>query len=334
MHSGRRLAVPLLALAALVLPGSGVARSGADDYPLFYVGGNTHDLGQRDNLYFDLLSMSSAGTPARITITTPAGYHLTPSYRAGFYFGEADVYTNKGTYSGEIDVAPKAIFAKDPSVTGCAEGPHASDWLMVLKGTRGRVTVPVAADRTSVGLKLTVCLGAFNSAGLKIDEVYFVTRSVFRNPTSNGVYRFSARVVPLGADGSPSPAAQYEVRAEEPLPEDVTVTSAAYNRTTHVLTVGGSVHANDKARVGINVHLFAGQSPDVDNMNEVGVSVTAPGGLYTYTKKMLIPPAYVVAYVRHYDFAKCQSASSAPGGCVSESIDGGPSGSVKVKTRT
>ena len=182
MHSGWRLAVPLLVLAALVLPGSGAARSAAAAYPLFYVGGNAHDLGQRDDLYFDLLELSSAGTPARITITTPAGYRVSPSYRPGFYFGDAEVYTNKGVYSGELDVAPKALFVADPSVAGCADGAHASDWLMLLKGSKGRLTVPVAVDRTASGLKLTVCLGAFNSAGLKIDEVYFVTRSVFRNP--------------------------------------------------------------------------------------------------------------------------------------------------------
>ena len=182
MHSGWRLAVPLLVLAALVLPGSGAARSAAAAYPLFYVGGNAHDLGQRDDLYFDLLELSSAGTPARITITTPAGYRVSPSYRPGFYFGDAEVYTNKGVYSGELDVAPKALFVADPSVAGCADGAHASDWLMLLKGTKGRLTVPVAVDRTASGLKLTVCLGAFNSAGLKIDEVYFVTSSVFRNP--------------------------------------------------------------------------------------------------------------------------------------------------------
>ncbi len=334
MRSGWRLAIPLLVLAALVLPGSVAARSGASDYPLFYVGGNGHDLGQRNDLYFDVLELSSAGAPARITITTPAGYRVTPSYRAGFFFGEADIYTNKGIYSGEIDVAPKAIFTNDPSVAGCADGPHTSDWLMLVKGTKGRLTVPVAADRTSAGLRLTVCLGAFNSAGLKIDEVYFVTSSVFRNPTRSGVYRFNARIVPLGADGAPSTAAQYEVRADEPLPEDVTVTSATYDRTTHLLSVGGSVHANDKPRGGINVHVFAGQSPDVNDMNEVGSRGSPDRTVYALTKKMLIPLAYVVAYVRHYDFARCQSGSSAPGGCASESIDGGPSQSVKVKTQT
>ena len=219
-------------------------------------------------------------------------------------------------------------------MAGCADGAHASNWMMLLKGTKGRLTVPVAVDRTASGLKLTVCLGAFNSAGLKIDEVYFVTSSVFRNPTRNGVYRFSAHVVPLGADGAPSTATQYEARADEPLPEDVTVTSAAYDRTTHLLTVGGSVHANNKPRGGINVHVFAGQSSDVNDMNEVGVAVTDGNGAYAYTKKILIPPAYVVAYVRHYNFSKCQSRSSAPGGCASESTDGGPSQSMKVKTST
>jgi hypothetical protein len=334
MQSGWRLAVPLLVLAALVLPGSGAAHGAAASYPLFYVGGNAHDLGQRDDLYFDLLDLSSAGTPARITITTPGGYRVSPSYRAGFYFGDAEVYTNKGVYSGELDVAPKALFVDDPAVAGCADGAHASDWLMLLKGSTGRLTVPVAVDRTASGLKLTACLGAFNSAGLKIDEVYFVTRSVFRNPTRSGVYRFSAHVVPLGADGAPSAATQYEARADEPLPEDVTVTSAAYDRTTHLLSVGGSVHANNKPRGGINVHVFAGQSSDVNDMNEVGVAVTDGNGAYTATKKILIPPANVVVYVRHYDFRKCLTRSSAPGGCASESTDGGPSQSVKVKTQT
>jgi hypothetical protein len=329
-----RLAVPILVLAALLFPGPGAARTGADVYPLFYVGGDGHDLGQRNGLYFDLLELSSAGKAARIAITTPGGYRLTPSHPPGFYLGEADVYTSKGTYSGEIGVVSRAVFAGDPSVPGCAAGPHAAVWMMLLKGAKGRLTVPVAVDRSGSGLKLTVCLGAFDTPGVKIDEVYLVTRSVFRNPVRNGVYRFTARVVPLGADGSPAPEIQYEVRADEPLPQDVTVTSAVYDRTTHLLTVGGAVHANDKPRDGINVHMFAGQSSDVDRMNEVGLAVTGRGGTYTYTKRILIPPAYVVAYVRHYDYDKCQSRSSAPGGCASESIDGGPSQSVKVTTHT
>jgi hypothetical protein len=332
MSSGRRFAVPLLVLAALALPW-GTAR-GALSYPLFYVGGNDHTLGGSNNLYFDLLELSSAGAPARITITTPPGYRVTPSYRPGFIFGEADVYTNKGVYTGQLDVAPKALFVSDPAVTGCAEGPHASNWLMLLKGAKGRLTAPVAVDRTGSGLRLTVCLGAFNSAGLKIDEVYFGTSSVFRNPTRRGVYRFNAHVVPLGADGTPAAAAQYEIRADEPLPEDVSVTSASYDRMSHVLTLGGDVHANGKPRVGINVHIFAGQSADSGNMNEIGVTVTKPDGTFAYTRKILIPPADVAAFVHHYDYASCRSASSAPGGCASESTDGAFSASVKVRMQT
>ena len=183
-----------------------------------------------------------------------------PSYRAGFYFGDADVYTNKGIYSGELDVAPKAIFDADPSVAGCADGRARVRLVDAAEGTEGRLTVPVAVDRTASGLRLTVCLGAFNAAGLKIDEVYFVTSSVFRNPTRNGVYRFSAQRRPARRRRSPSAATQYEVRADEPLPEDVTVTSAAYDRDDpppHGRRIGA---ADDKPRVGINVHVFAGQS--------------------------------------------------------------------------
>ena len=155
-------------------------------------------------------------------------------------------------------------------MAGCADGPHASDWLMLRQGHEGPAHRSRRGRPHSVRAQAHGLPRRLQHAGLKIDEVYFVTSSVFRNPTRNGVYRFSARVVPLGADGAPSTAAQYEVRADEPLPEDVTVTSAAYDRTTHLLTVGGAVHANDKPRVGINVHMFAGQSSDVNDMNEVG----------------------------------------------------------------
>ena len=112
-------------------------------------GATHHHLGNRDDVYFDLLELSSAGTPAQITIQTPAGYRVTPSYRPGFYFGEADVYTNKGTYSGELDVAPRALFDKDPSVAGCAEGAHA----VRLGDARSRArsashTIPIAVDHS------------------------------------------------------------------------------------------------------------------------------------------------------------------------------------------
>ena len=280
-----------------------------------------------------ICSSSRPPASARITITTPAGYRVTPSHPPAFYLGEADVYTNKGTYSGEIDVASKAVFDADPSVTGCATGPHAASWLMLVKGAQGRLTVPVAVDHSGGGIKLTVCLGAFDTPGVKIDEVYLATRSVFRNPSRTGIYHFRARVTPLGADGAPAPAVQYELRADEPLPQDVTVTTAVYDRASHLLTVGGAVHANGKPRVGINVHMFAGQSSDVNEMNEVGRAVTARDGGYIYSKKLLIPPAYVLAYVRHYDYDTCQSHSNAPGGCASESIDGGPSRSVRVETQ-
>jgi hypothetical protein len=323
--------LPLLALVAFALPASVGAQGTAKSSPLFYVGGDDHLAGQRNDLYFDLLELSSAGQPARIVISSPAGYRVSPAYRPGFYFGEADVYTSKGIYSGEIDVAPKAVFLEDPGVPGCAAGAHASDWLMLLKGPKGRLTVPVAADRTATGVKLTVCLGLFNRLGLRIEEVYFETRSVFRNPARDGFYRFSAHVVPVGTSGGPLPAARYELRGDEPIPENVTLSGASYDRTTHLLTIAGSVTADAKPRVGINVHVFTGQSSAVDSMDEVGIAVTAGGGGYTYTRKMLIPPVYVLAHVRHYEYDRCDGRSSAPGGCVSETVDGATSAAVRVK---
>lgn len=335
MHAPRRLAVSLLFLAGLLLPAAGAAQTvsrSASGYPLFYVGGYAHDLDQRDDLYFDLVDLTQAGAAARIVIQTPPGYRVTPLHPADYNLGEADVYTSKGTYHGVLDVAPRQAFKHDPSVAGCAEGAHAATWWMSLKGPKGELVAPVAVDRRSGGLRLEVCLGALNALGLKADEVYLQTSSVFRNPARPGTYRFSARVTPLGADGRPATASEYELRADEPLPEDVTLTSAQFDRETHRLTVSGTVVADGRPRVGVNVHVYVGQTSNVDDMTQVGIAVSNAGGAYTLARRILIPPVYVLAYVHHYEFDHCASRSSAPAGCKSESTDGDESAAVGVTT--
>ena len=299
-------------------------------FPVFDVGGDFHDLGQANGLYFDLYNLTSAPKPAIITIQTPAGYGVSLVHRTQFVLGDAEVDTNRGTYKGEFEVAPRAAFDSDPATAGCADGTHAATWWMVLNGTHGELSIPVAVDRRGPGYLLTVCLGSLQKLKLTADEIYFATRQVFRNPSKPGNYRFSAMVVPLGANGKPDPKTRYELRGTQPIPEDAKP-KAVYNPATKTLTVVGTLMAAGKPRVGINVHVYGGQSTDYSAQKEIGHATTGRGGVYTFTRRLGLAPKWVYAYIYHYRYPICSGPSSAPAGCASQSTDGVATDEVAVK---
>ena len=85
-----------------------------DTFPVFDVGGDYHDLGQGNGIYFDLYTLNTAPKPAMITIQTPPGYGVSLVHRSQFVLGDAEVDTNRGAYKGEFEVAPRAAFDADP----------------------------------------------------------------------------------------------------------------------------------------------------------------------------------------------------------------------------
>jgi hypothetical protein len=329
-------ALVLLLAVAVCLPGGAAARGvhgSASTFPVFDVGGDFHDLGQANGVYFDLYNLTSAPKPAMITIQTPAGYGVSLVQRAQFILGDAEVDTNRGAYKGEFEVAARAAFDADPATAGCADGTHAATWWMVLNGTHGELSIPVAVDRRGPGYVLTVCLGSLQKLNLTAEEIYFATRQVFRNPSKPGNYRFSAMVFPLGPDGKPDPTTRYELRGTQPIPEDARPT-AVYNPATKTLTVVGTLLAAGKPRVGINVHIYGGQTTDYTTQKELGFTTTGHGGIFTFTRKLAQAPKWVYAYVYHYRYPICSGPSSAPAGCASQSTDGVATDDVAVKTGT
>ena len=280
----RRWAVAAAIAGALlaVLP---VGASAKDSFPVLDVGGDFHRLGQGNGVYFDLYGLASAPRPAVITIRTPPGYGVSLVHRAQFVLGDAEVDTNRGVYRGEFEVAPRAAFDADPATAGCADGEHAATWWMVLNGTHGELSVPVAVDRHAGGYQLTVCLGSLRKLKLTATEVYFATRDVFRNPTRPGNYRFSAIVTPWGVNGKPDPTTRYELRGTQPLPEDA-LPHPVYDPATRLLTVTGTLTAAGKARVGVNVHIYGGQTSDYGKQKELGYATTKAGGVYRFSRRL------------------------------------------------
>ena len=117
---------------------------------------------------------------------------------------------------------------------------------MVLNGTHGELSIPVAVDHRGRGYLLTVCLGSLHKLDLSATEIYFATRQVFRNPSHPGNYRFIAMVFPLGANGKPDPKTRYEMRGTQPIPETAKP-KAVYNPATKMLTVVGDAPCGGEA---------------------------------------------------------------------------------------
>jgi hypothetical protein len=317
----------LLVVAIGLLPGAAAAN---DTFPVMHVGGDDR-LGAPADSYFDLYGLGTAANPAVVTIQSPPGYGASLAHRAQFILGDAEVDTNRGAYKGEFEVASRAAFDTDPATAGCAGGAHGATWWMVLNGTHGELSVPVAVDRSGRGYRLTICLGSLQKLKLRVGEIYFETRAVFRNPHRPGVYHWNALVTPAGADGAPNPGGRYELRARSPLPQTIGPDSATYDPVTKTLSVSGKLVAAGSPRVGIDVHVYGGVTGDYQKQPELGHVDTTGSGAYTFTRRLAKPPGWVYVYVYHYRVPDCQGATHAPRGCASESTDGVLGDETRVK---
>ena len=200
-------------------------------FPVFDVGGDYHGLGQANGVYFDLYGLNTAPRPAMITIQTPAGYGVSLVHRSQFVLGDAEVDTNRGAYKGEFEVAPRAAFDADPATAGCADGTHAATWWMVLNGTHGELSVPVAVDRR--GPRLPAHGLPRLAAEAEADRERGLLRDPRRLPQPD-----EARQLPLHGDGDPAaapngkpdPTTRYELRGTQPLPEDARPEAASTTR--------------------------------------------------------------------------------------------------------
>ena len=248
---------------------------------MFDVGGDYHKLGQGNGVYFDLYGLDAAPKPAMITIQTPGGYGVSLVHRAQFVLGDAEVDTNRGVYHGEFEVAPRAAFDADPATAGCAEGTHAATWWMVLNGTHGELSVPVAVDRRGTGYALTVCLGSLRKLKLTASEVYFATRDVFRNPTKPGNYRFSAMVIALGRER--------QARPDDALRAARHAAASRGRATACGLRPGDEDadrhrHAARRRPARASASTFtstAARPPTTAKQKELGYATTRTGGVYT-----------------------------------------------------
>ena len=327
----RRLAVPLAAAAAVVALALPSASSPAtiDTFPVFNVGSDAHLLDETADLTFDAYDLDSAADSEKVTVQTPSGYGVFLTHPVGDQLGEAGLVMLAGAtqkaknYTGDLVVMDAAGYAADTGAQSCDPGTHTAYWeLKALVASSGsEIDIPIAVDRNSKGLRLTMCFDAEHALHLELSEIYFTMENVFRNPSHNGKYLFDVVVTPFASDGTGDASSAYELRGWEYLPQLLSATTT-FDPATKTLTVTGTLGADGKPRAGINVHIWAGASSDVDTMKEIGVAVTKGNGSYVFTRRFATPPKWEISYVHHYQYETCAGRSFAPGGCASYTIDG------------
>jgi hypothetical protein len=96
------------------------------------------------------------------------------------------------------------------------------------------------------------------------------------------------------------------------------------------LTARGVLTGGGAPRPAIRVHLFAGSTSSKGKMREIGVATTNGSGAYVFRRHQAKKPVYLYGLVHFYIYDRCVGASTAPAGCVSRSVDGTESLTVKT----
>jgi hypothetical protein len=325
--------VACAAALALALAGGGARAAG--QRAMFSVDSSDPVPGQTGAVELSLL-LPSAPT-ASLAITGPAGYAFTPK-PVGEQLGVAAFEVRNA-----LRVVPRPLVGAivmtdtvptaDPALQSCAPGAHTEEWQLALLGAV-RATLPIAVDMAPAGgsLRLTVCLGPLRAAGVVPTALTFGLLDV-RNPAAPGIYRWSALVAPFDGAGAVDLARASELRANVPLPEALTAT-AAFNRTTRILTIRGTLREADSPLGGVAVHFVRPLSGDAHTI-AIGSIRTTRTGTYSFRKKIPLArsaPGLVVAYVDTAVTA-CAATSTAPDGCTSESVPGTDVGPITVSAK-
>lgn len=318
-----RLALVLVLLAVAAAAGSGSMVAAGTANPVLFVDTYNQTRGQASGIELDLLNLSTR-TLESVAVTVPAGYALMDP-PAGEAAG--DVYIAAQPVAGgdiaelEGHALPQPPDALASQLAACAPGRHAAVWEAELSGPAS-VSLPIAVDKLATGgsYKLTFCLDPLKAAGLVPEELDLAPAAVliFKNPAAAGTYVWDALATPFDAAGAPDPARAYELRANEPLPQTLTI-HPTYSSKAHVMTVGGRLTANGSPRGGIVIHVFGG--PNGSTQNEIGSATTTRTGSWIFHRKTSKPPVVASAGVQ-FSVAPCQGTPTAPGGCMNESTDG------------
>ena len=323
---GRLTALGSVAVAALALAGS--APSAVSAPPAQLLAG-TYQTKTGPGVAFEVNIVDDKMFPARTTIYVPAGYSLDLSRPSGSTIGqmEAFFYTSSSfvTVFGPLKTGDPATLPGDPAAQACAPGSHAAFWTASFKAQGKSHTFRVYVDATTGG---DTALGAYKlvtcfeppSTGLQLSlfDIAFPGGSVFTAP-KNGTYLWRTFITPYAGDTS-NLGATFEARTRVLIPHVLTV-RVRYRTKTQRLLVSGRLTGLGRARPNVRITVWAGARSD--DLRGFGTAKTRRDGRYSVTRRVREGRRARLLQVWVFErepYARCVEPSTAPAGCVDESL--------------
>src|SRR5262245_37179939 len=284
-----------------------------------------------------------AGAPelGKMTLYVPAGYGLN-IVATGRREGHVFLDTQDDFAYGDLKAVDPAAYANDPEAQACAPGQHAAVWTMEFEFflSQDTVTVPIFIDPTSGdeaalgAYKFQACMplsGLASPGGAPLDSrvvhlgLEFARSMV--NPTSGADYVWRAFVSNPDVSGNPDPTTTYELRADMPLPSKLTL-AGKYDGTHHRAVLTGRLTTKVFAVSRIPVTLYRRAKSGL--WKAVATTRTSAKGSYRFAPSNRKTSVYSTEI---WAIGKCGSASTAPGGCASETRGSIDSPNVRIAVR-
>ena len=270
-----------------------------------------------------LASSDAPGLAASVAVTIPAGYRVDLGSRPGTTVGVlTGAATRPGSFVHRADVQ-SALVVEDPQAAAgdaaaqaCAPGLHTATWQATVTAFGAVVRLPIAVDRNADGsTTLRLCpIAAARDAPPDGFGLYLlnVRLSPVAAPGVTGTYTWSGLVIPTGPDLSPDATRAFELRARSTVPNALTLDAVrVYGADT--VELRGRLFP---AREGVAVTISASHGNDFPE--PVGATTTDFSGSFRLVRRVTRSTFFSASV--ELPQGACGGSSSAPGGCLSETV--------------
>ena len=290
------------------------------------------------------ISLASSDAVAGVRLSIPNGYAVDLGQPTGAAVGDvsATLYPLDGSSGAFVDgtlvVDDPAKYTFDPAAQACSPGAHAEVWLAEMSVLGQRFDLPIFIDTggsTDVGpsavtLRFCPTWASSGLPGVTARQLTIFLFDVVTPPTSPGRYTWSALVAPpIGGSIMADAARAFEVRAVDPLPHTLTL-RARHDPKAKSVVLTGRLTAAGEPEPGVDVS-FGAVTESASGFTSFGPVKTNDAGEFTITQ----PVQRTTQFVALADPAigPCTTPSSAPAGCLAESVVPPPGAVAFVRIR-
>lgn len=284
---------------------------------------------------------AGAAEAGKMTLYVPTGYAINPADPVGTKEGSVFAQTASDLAVGDLKAADPAAYVNTPQAQACAPGSHAGVWTMSLGfiagSTKAIVPIyidPTTGDETALGAyKLQACLplaGIASPGGSPLGSRLRDLGLEFThltNPASAGLYVWHGFVSNPDVSGNPDPSTTYELRSDMPLPAKLGLTGKL-DRKHRRAVFTGRLSTQAMPVGGVPVSLY--RVTKGGDWSYLATTQTSATGSYRFASRITKTTTYSTEISGIRD---CVGNSTAPGGCLNETLAAIDSSNVRIVVR-